>query len=152
MFRQFQTLAILATLFTATVVLADEKKKEGKEGQGKSADVMKLQGEWTATEGFEADMGMVIKDNKFTLIKEGKRHVTGTFTIDASKSPKTMDLTVTGGNNEEGNRFKGKVSKAIYEVTTGKFKWCAGEPGKEARPKRFAREFGLYVVFERKKE
>ena len=67
----------------------------------------------------------------------------GTVKIDASKSPRTIDLTVTGGQVESD---KGKVVRGIYQVDVKTLKWCVPlSPGEETRPTEFATKEGSKV-------
>lgn len=65
----------------------------------------------------------------------------GTVAVDASKSPKTMDVTGTDGPN------KGKTFPAIYELDGDTLRICYDLSGKE-RPKEFktAPQTRLYLV------
>ena len=67
-----------------------------------------------------------------------------------------MDLTVTGGvANRAIEKYKGKTAKAIYELNGDQLKWCANEPGKDARPTKFGSEEpddAINVVFKRKEK
>jgi len=57
----------------------------------------------------------------------------GTYAVDDSKSPKTMDVTGTDGPN------KGKTFPAIYELDGDTLRICYDLSGK-ARPKEFKTE------------
>lgn len=145
--RQMLTLGAGLVLLSGFVLLA-----EGGEDKG----AKEVQGAWTAAEG-QKKMALEFKGNKFTLkdLSKEEEHATGTYTVDASKKPRTMDLTVTGGTSGEAAKYKGKTSKAIYEVEGDTLKWCANEPGKEGRPKEFAAQEGemryLFITFKRAK-
>jgi uncharacterized protein (TIGR03067 family) len=78
---------------------------------------------------------------KDTLSVKGGDYVIvqGTFKLDPTKKPRTIDLTVTKGHREED---KGKQAHGIYELDKGTLKWCTAEPGDEARPKEFASKEG----------
>lgn len=145
MSRTTKPTMLALTLLLASAALADDKQ-----------NLMKLQGKWKAIEGQEKGMVMSIDGNNFSLKLEDQEFK-GTFTIDNSKTPHAMDLTVTGGAGDEVAKFKGKTSNAIYEVDGETFKWCANEPGKEGRPTKFDDKGGgdidaLNLVFERVKE
>jgi uncharacterized protein (TIGR03067 family) len=121
-------------------------------------DRKKLQGTWVAAEGPKG-MQMTCSENKWTLRanEDGEEQFAkGTFTIDPTQDPKTMDLTVVEAKGKEVERYIGKTSRAIYEVSGDTFKWCANEPGKEDRPKAFAAQDGdrrfLLVTFKRGKD
>jgi uncharacterized protein (TIGR03067 family) len=118
-----------------------------------------LEGTWTAAKG-EAKMSLTFAGDKFTLTKsrgDKSEDITGTFKVDASKTPRALDMTITGGASKESERFKGKTALAIYKVDGDKLEWCANEPGKETRPKEFTSNDGgnmnhLYITFDRAKK
>ena len=144
-----------AGLFVAALVLVGFTVLASA-GEGKDKAVAKdkkaLQGAWAAEKDGKK-VQMVITGDKFVLSAEGKKMGSGTFTIDPTQKPKTIDLLVTEGDNAN---FVGKTSRAIYEVDAGKFKWCANEPGKDERPKEFVDKAGdsrfLLINFEREKK
>ena len=99
-----------------------------------------LEGEWTAISG-EMD-GKALPD---AYVKNGQRIVNGDqitirfgdyvfmkadFTVDAGKTPKTIDYKLTDGPD------KGKVRLGIYEIDGDTFKSCMALPG-AARPTTF---------------
>jgi uncharacterized protein (TIGR03067 family) len=118
------------------------------------ADKKALQGTWNATKGDEK-MQMVIDGNKFTLQMKGKK-VSGTFTTDPTKKPKSIDMLVLEVSDEGAEKYKGKTSQGIYEIDGNKLKWCASEPGKDERPavmpESDAKTKTLFLIFERAKK
>lgn len=117
-------------------------------------DQTALQGKWVVHNGPIKSMVLTFNKDKFSL-KAEDREFTGTFTIDSSKSPKTMDLTVTGGEGSEVDRYKEMTSQAIYEFAGDLLKWSANEPGKDSRPSKFDKTQeieALLVTFKRAKE
>jgi uncharacterized protein (TIGR03067 family) len=65
----------------------------------------------------------------------------GTFKLDSSQKPKTIDITITVDINE--NLNKGKTVPGIYELEGDTLKWCAPEPGSKGdRPKELATKPG----------
>jgi uncharacterized protein (TIGR03067 family) len=107
----------------------------------------KLEGKWILTSLLrdgKADESMKDairehKGDKYSLApKEGKA-VDGTIKIDASKSPKTMDMMPSEG------RYKGKTLQGIYEIDGDTLKIAFAEPGKE-RPTAFESKPGSGVV------
>lgn len=91
---------------------------------------------------------MVTTGNKFVLKAGDKIIVAGMFKFDASKKPKTVDVTYTEGPD------KGKTLKGIYEVEGDTRRFCrAGTPEQE-RPTEFktkAGTGGLASVYKRAK-
>ena len=74
-------------------------------------------------------------DGTWTIEAEGKVVARGTSIIDPTKKPKTVDLTITEGQD------KGKTALGIYEFSDGTRKVCLAPAGKE-RPTEFAAPTG----------
>jgi len=70
--------------------------------------------------------------------KDGKA-ISGAFKVDATKKPKTMDMTPSEG------RYKDKTLLGIYELDGDTLKICFAEPGKD-RPTDFTSKAGSGVV------
>jgi uncharacterized protein (TIGR03067 family) len=70
--------------------------------------------------------------------KDGKVH-TATYTLDANKSPPTIDLVPADGPHQ------GKALKAIYVISTNELKLCVGKEG-EDRPTAFSSKAGAETV------
>src|SRR5438309_6345333 len=143
--------ALLVTIGLAMVVVAaeaaDKKDKEA------------LQGTWTAVSGEKEgkedaeakEHALVFEGDKFSVKKGDNVIVQGTFKIDASKSPKTMDMEITEGPED----VKGKTAKAIYLVKGDELTWCVTHPGSGERPEKFATKEGvqqMLVKFKRAKQ
>jgi uncharacterized protein (TIGR03067 family) len=90
-------------------------------GQAVSADELK-------------DIRLTITGDKYTL-DEGKDKRTGTFKLDESKTPKTLDIISDAGPN------KGKTLKAIYKIEGDTFTYCVAGPDKD-RPTEFSAKAG----------
>ena len=124
---------------------------DGKDKKGATA----LQGSWKASDAVKGDSRITFDGNKFTVEFKDEK-ATGTFTTDASKTPKTIDMLITGGTAKIGEKYKGKTSLGIYAVEGNKLKWCANEPGADARPTAFPDKDSptkmLYIVFDREKK
>lgn len=119
-------------------ILADDKADLEKETK-------KFQGTWnidsSVTGGQEIPRDQ-LKD--FLVIYEGDKHTlkygdkvfqVGTQKIDPSKSPKTIDVTMTEGPQ------KGTVMLGIYEIDGDTLKVCFDPQGKK-RPTEFKSETG----------
>jgi uncharacterized protein (TIGR03067 family) len=141
--NRFVTWAVVAGLLAAAQAPAGDAKKE----------LDKLQGTWTVVT-VEADgkplpaeqtqtMKLVIQGDKYTF-QTGDQRVEGTYKLDPTKKPKTIDAARSDGPD------KGKVLQGIYQVDGDEMKMCFGAPGNEARPKDFAAKAGegfrLYVL------
>jgi uncharacterized protein (TIGR03067 family) len=131
----------LSTLFCAvgftasggSGALADDKADLEKE-------VKKFQGAWTFESSVSGGKELPADDLKGIILTfEGDKHTlkkgdeviqVGTQKIDPSKSPKTIDVTMTEGPN------KGKVMLGIYEIDDTTLKVCFDPQGKK-RPTEF---------------
>jgi uncharacterized protein (TIGR03067 family) len=121
-------------------------------------EMEKLQGEWTMVMGeiegqampeqMRAAARRVAKDDETTITIGGQLFMKAKFTVDPSKTPKTIDYNMTGGPTS------GKTQLGIYEIDGERLKFCFGSPGKE-RPTNFKTEAGdgrTLSVWTRKKE
>ena len=103
-------------------------------------EVKKFQGAWTIESSVTGGKEIPAGDLKeFILTFEGEKHTlkkgdeviqVGTQKIDPSKSPKTIDVTMTEGPN------KGAVMLGIYEIDGDTLKVCFDPQGKK-RPTEF---------------
>jgi uncharacterized protein (TIGR03067 family) len=125
---------------------------------GEAADAKKpggLPGTWTAVaadrNGVPADdfkgHRLRFTGDRFTIRSKGKLRYGGTFRIDPSRNPATIDFTHTRGE------VKGKVWQGIYILEGDGLKICdnADDPSKR-RPAAFAtepRSGRVLVVFRR---
>ena len=64
----------------------------------------------------------------------------GDYSIDASQSPKTIDLDIKTGND------KGKKQIGIYKIEDGKLTFIVAKAGSKDRPKSFKPEKGADVI------
>ena len=91
------------------------------------------------------DVTLTLEDGKYTLKAESIDK--GTYTIDAAKKPKEMDIKGTDGPN------KGKSFPAIYELSGDTLRICYDLSGK-ARPTEFKTTAGtklFLATYKRKK-
>jgi uncharacterized protein (TIGR03067 family) len=70
------------------------------------------------------------RDNVTTVMVNGQLLMKATFTVDPTKSPKTIDYRVTEGRNQGTNQL------GIYELDGDKMKICFADPGRQ-RPTDF---------------
>jgi uncharacterized protein (TIGR03067 family) len=143
--------ALLATLGLAAVGVADDAADK--------KDKEKLQGTWTAVSGEREgkddpeakEHALAFDGEKFRITKGDKVIVAGTFKIDASKSPKTMNMEITEGPE----KVKDKSAQAIYALDGDELTWCVAEPGSGERPEKLATKEGvkhMLVKFKREKK
>src|SRR5262249_51646493 len=121
-------------------------------------DLDKLQGDWAAVsmvqDGAKAaddeaqSLFRTIKDNKYTVYLFNKPIGKGTFHIDATKKPKTIDAFPANALD------KSKPMRGIYQLEGDRLKLCFAAAGKE-RPKEFESKEGsghTLTVWEREKK
>ena len=89
--------------------------------------------------------------DKFTVKKDDKAILEGTFTIDATKSPAQIDLKVLKDYEDE---WRGQTYLGIYQLDGDKLKLCCCEPSRDVRPGEFATKGTdfVMVVMERVKK
>jgi uncharacterized protein (TIGR03067 family) len=135
---------VYMALVAGMLLAADKNKEEAKK------DRELLQGIWRPTSAESrgqvlkaaTDSVTILEGDAFAVKKGDVVQVKGTFKIDASKSPRHIDLTVTGGQVESD---KGKVVRGIYQVDGNMLKWCTAEAGEETRPTEFATKEGTKI-------
>ena len=105
-------------------------------------DAAAIQGTWQAQSrrvgdrppAGDADQHrLVFEKDGFRLMRGDDAVARGTFTIDASKTPRAIDMKLTEGEDE----VAGKTARGIYEIKGDELKWCSAQPGLEDRPKGF---------------
>jgi uncharacterized protein (TIGR03067 family) len=131
----------LAVLLVGFLIAADDTKGDNKK------DMDKMQGEWTMVSGerdgqaipeeFAQALKRTIKGDHYSVKREDNPLISGTYTIDASKNPKTIDLKVTEGEGD----LAGQTMHGIYELHDDTFKICYAGPGKD-RPTEFSAKAG----------
>ncbi|MCI0681969.1 MAG: TIGR03067 domain-containing protein [Gemmataceae bacterium] len=82
---------------------------------------------------------LVVKGNEFTFTTKDAS-ISGTFTIDPSKTPKTIDFVLKGGKPEE--KFQG-----IYDIRGDRRLSCFALP-KQDRPRELRPTQKGYLMFE----
>jgi uncharacterized protein (TIGR03067 family) len=144
---------VLTVLVVGLLLGAEEKKDDAKKDQEA------LQGTWKVVSGEQdgkaqegaKEFTMEFQKDTFTVKKGDELVAKGTFKIDTTKKPKTIDMTITGGRKEDDN---GKEVRGIYELNKEGLKWCAAEPGNTDRPKEFATKEGtkhMLITFKKDK-
>jgi uncharacterized protein (TIGR03067 family) len=131
-----------AVSFSVSGTLADDKADLEKE-------IKKFQGVWTFESSEAGGKELPAGDLKgLILIFEGDKHTVkkgdevlqvGTQKLDPSKSPKTIDVTMTEGPS------KGTVLLGIYEIDGDTLKVCFDVEGKK-RPTEFKSAAGSQII------
>jgi uncharacterized protein (TIGR03067 family) len=129
----------------------------GRADDGSAQDIEPLQGGWTMVLVFrngeeappeEAKSGELIIEDADYRAHMGTLSLDATIKVDAAKSPKEIDLTVTTGER------KGQTLKGIYKISGDDLTICRGITAKDDRPTDFAapRNSGrLLVTWKRSK-
>jgi uncharacterized protein (TIGR03067 family) len=122
-------------LIAAGGLLAAETPKD----EASRKDLEKMQGDWQATkmvlDGFvipdddAQSLFRTVKGDQYTVFKFEKMRGKGTFRLDATKTPKTIDAQPDGPPGKAPPLMLG-----IYEIDGNTLKMCFSAPGKE-RPK-----------------
>jgi uncharacterized protein (TIGR03067 family) len=140
------------SILTATLVAVDLQGNASSE-----QDLDRLRGTWTLVAmeikgnpipGDKVkERVAVIDGKKFTDRVDSEVLAAGTISLDATRSPKTIDVKFTEGSP------KGQTSLAIYELDGDILKACCAEPGKD-RPSVFTTKEGtghMLVTYKRAK-
>jgi len=118
----------------------------------KSKTLTTLQGTWvfTSMNGQDASGGpevlVTITDNKYVQTIGGDVVERGTFKIDDTKKPMTMDLTIMEGQSA------GMTQVGIFEVTDTTLKAKLADAGETTRPTNFNQEEGAFILTATKKK
>ena len=110
-----------------------------------------VQGVWSMTQvngqdtaGSGQDVTITIKDNTYAQAVNGQVLERGTFKIDETKKPMTIDITIVEGDDA------GKTQLGVFELTGNTMKGKLGDPG-AARPGDFTVAEGYFVFLMTKK-
>jgi uncharacterized protein (TIGR03067 family) len=125
---------LLMVLVVALPVAADEPAEANKK------DRERMQGDWVAasrvidgtklSDDESQSIFRTVKDDGYTMYLFDKPLGKGTFTIDATKKPKTIDARPAEAAKDAPPLL------GIYEIDGDTFRACFAQPGKE-RPKDF---------------
>jgi len=100
-----------------------------------SKEVQALQGAWTVTLFNDQDpggaLGLQFEGNKYMVIVNGGADESGTFKLDATKTPWTFDLNIEQGSDA------GKLQLGIIEMKGEAIHGLLGTPGVNTRPANF---------------
>jgi uncharacterized protein (TIGR03067 family) len=144
-------LAGLLALSVGAVAAPTKDKKEEKD------DAKKMEGTWVITsweqggfalpaEGIEGAK-WTVKGDKYTFTMGGNVEE-GTFKLDSSKKPATIDLDITAGN------CKGNAQPGIYKIDGDTMTFSFNKPGEKGRPTEFksTEEGDTFIMVTMKRE
>jgi uncharacterized protein (TIGR03067 family) len=144
---------ILTIAAATAIALAGEKKDDPNK-----LDREKMQGDWAAViyvvdgqalaDDDAQSFFRTVKGDRYTVFHFDKPLGKGTFKIDATKQPKTIDAWPANAPD------KSKPLLGIYEFAGEKYKVCFAAPGKP-RPTEFSSKEGsgnTLTVWEREKK
>ena len=130
-------------------VVPDNAEDSRAETDADKKDKDKLQGNWNAIssesggkEKPEAKGNtLAFKGDEFSVTRGGEVFLKGTFKVDSSKNPKTIDMKI-----KEGHPNEGETAKGIYKLEGDELTWCVAEPGSGNRPMAFATKEGTKTM------
>jgi uncharacterized protein (TIGR03067 family) len=150
----YRMLSVLIFIFVSALVSVAAPPQAG----ATKADLEKLQGDWAevsvCVDGVKASddeaqsIFQTIKGDRYTLSLFNKSLVKGTLKIDATKKPKTIDMTTTDGPGKD------TTTLGVYEIDGDTLKICSAQPGKD-RPQDLTSKKGsghVLSVWEREKK
>ena len=150
MTRTIAAAALALTAIAAIPLVAAQERSAPPKPIGIMAQ---LQGTWTlttvngeSTAGSGEEILTTITDNKYERTTNGQVFERGTFKIDESKTPMTLDVSITDGPNA-GQSLSG-ILQLNGKTVTAKF----AEPGSAARPTDFSTAEGFDVLVMVKKQ
>jgi uncharacterized protein (TIGR03067 family) len=131
---------------------ADDKKDDANK-----KDLEKMQGDWAAVSMVQDGIKLpdddaqalfrTVKGDKYTVFRYSEVLAKWSFTIDVTKSPKTIDIRKPDDD-------KAEPVLGIYEFDGGLYRQCVARPGKD-RPTAFEAKEGsgwTLTVWEREKK
>ena len=138
---------VAAGLTFAVAACGDEKpKKELEPFQGTWAVVSITSNGAALPDDEVKKLTLVVKENERVISAGDKVVSKATFTFDATKNPKTMDIVVSDG------KLAGKTVRGIYELKDGTLTICVALEG-DKRPDDFTAKEGserLLQVFKKR--
>ncbi len=149
MTKRFLTIALAVAATTIGLAQAQTARTEAP----KSKIMALVQGTWifTSTDGQDMpagapEVGVTITDNKYVQTAGGQVVERGTFKIDETKKPMTLDLMVTEGDSA------GKSQVGVFEVTETTMKGKLSMPGETVRPTDLNPSAGFFAFTATKKK
>jgi uncharacterized protein (TIGR03067 family) len=117
----------------------------------------KIEGTWTATGGIkngkklppehfkEVTSVLVYRDGKYNEVVMGEDTEAGTYKIDATKNPPTIDFSVTAGKQ------KGKTQVGLFKIDGDILTLALGKYGTADRPKNLDGTDSYVLILKRNK-
>jgi uncharacterized protein (TIGR03067 family) len=132
--RKLLACVVVFSLSALIAVAGGEKKKAAPKIEGSWTGIeIIVEGKKVPKEAFDDLMyKLVFKDGKYNESVKGMETEAGTYTIDATKNPITIDYTVVS----EGEA-KGKIQLAILKVEGDNLTIALAKHGSKDRPKNF---------------
>ena len=155
MTKHLLALSVCAVAMLTTVTLAQSqtaKPDVPKPAAAQSKVLAMLQGTWIMTSSNGQDMtggpevAITITDTKYVQVSNGSIVERGSFTIDETKKPMTMDLSIVEGDDA------GKKQLGVFEVTATTMRGKLNNPGESVRPTDFEIVGEPFFVFTAKKK
>lgn len=113
----------------------------------------KLQGTWKAVaverageRREESEHRLTFEGETFVIKRQNDLVARGSFKVDTTKNPKTIDMTIKEGKDS------GKTALGIFSLEGDTLTWCTNEPGNDDRPQELATRAGspwMLVVLKR---
>ena len=142
---------IVLLLLAAVVAGASTVSAQGPTKEAVAKALAAIQGTWViqsingqSPADMGAEMSLTFTDAAYAQTVNGAVDERGTITIDPSKTPMTIDLTITEGNDA------GKVQPGIFEIKDGVMTCKLTFPGETRRPTSLLPEEG-FLLFVAKK-
>ena len=144
---------------------AEERREAGLAAAKEASEKMapRLEGAWRAVkserggqqepEDQSSRHRIVFTADTFRIERDGELMMGGKYSVDASKQPAMIDMTIEQMANRP--EHAGKVMRGIIEQSGDELKWAFGRPDGTDRPSVFATregEEGMLVVFRREKQ
>ena len=140
-------LRVAAALLTMALVAPLSAQKPG------GASAAALQGTWVfqsindqAPPEGSPETSVTFKGDTYQQASAGQVNERGTFKVDASKKPMTIDLTIVEGSDA------GKIQLGIFEVTGDTLRANFAQPGDKTRPAELKTAAGSLLLVAKKKK
>ena len=145
MTKHLLTLALAASVTSIALAQTQAKPEPPKAAAAMSKTLAMAQGTWVMTTSNGQDMTggpevtVVITGEKYVQTAAGNVEERGSFKLDESKKPMTIDLTITEGDSA------GKSQVGVVEVTDTAMRGKFGMPGDTTRPTDFTPSDGFFT-------